>query len=741
MALWRLRQRQKTKTDQAHVYSRWDGTQAGFDPSALDILAELRDDLLYHGDPMSALRRMLRHGFEQDGERIVGLQEIMERLRQRRQELLSEHKLDGFYDDVAKELRDIVEAERQNLENLGQPASGGDVGADGDADDETGAGDAGGGEAGADDETGEGTAAGGTDATEDETPDNFHRIAKKQLQLDMLPPDLAGQLRQLENYEFTSHEAERRFYELLSELRQQLMENMVSQLTQQVENMTPGDMSRINEMMSELNKMLEQRERGEEPDFQNFMDRFGDFFPENPQSLDELLENLAQRMAAMQALMNSMSDEQRAQMDQLAQQLLGDMDFNWQVNQLAQNLQQMFPGQGWGSGYDFSGVDPLNFPDAMSMMSELGDIDQLENLLQNARHPGALADVDIERAKQLLDDESAHSLQQLSQLAKKLEEEGLIENVHGEYELTPKAIRRLGQHALADLFARLSQDRFGGHEHHTTGQSHEKEFTTKPYEWGDPFNLHIERTIRNAIVRGSGERAASERAGGNSGAGGSVGTGTAIPIRLTPEDFEIEQSENLVRSSTVLLLDLSLSMPMRGNFLPAKKVATALGTLIATKFPRDYLGIVTFSDIATEIKVQDLPSVQWDYVHGTNMQHALMLARQMLSDKSGFRQIIMITDGEPTAHLTSRGEPRFAYPPTRETVDKTLAEVMRCTKQDIRINVFMLDATEYLAHFVEQITRMNKGRAFYTTPDNLGDYVLVDFVDHKRSLFSQGRHF
>lgn len=212
-------------------------------------------------------------------------------------------------------------------------------------------------------------------------------------------------------------------------------------------------------------------------------------------------------------------------------------------------------------------------------------------------------------------------------------------------------------------------------------------------------------------------------------------------MRLTPEDFEIEQSENLVRSSTVLLLDLSLSMPMRGNFLPAKKVAIALHALIESKFPRDYLGIVTFSDIATQIKAQDLPSVQWEYVHGTNMQHALMLARQMLAKESGFKQVIMVTDGEPTAHLTDSGHPYFAYPPTRTTVNKTLMEVMRCTKDDIRINVFMLDVTDYLTHFVEQITELNGGRAFFTTPDNLGDYVLVDFVEHKRSLLSQYRSY
>ena len=706
MALWRLRQRRKTRNVQASVYSRWDGTQTGFDPTAFDIMEQMKDELLYHGDPMSALRQLLAEGFEQDGERISGLREMLEKLRQQRQEKLNQHNLDGFYDDLAQELQEVLELERQSLDNLGQSASNtddsaGDAGNSANDADSTGA---------PSNDTGDSA----NDTSNPFSPD-FHQLAEKQLQLDMLPNDLPGQLKQLENYEFTSPEAERRFYELLSNLREQLMEDMVQQLTQQAQNMTPDDMRRVSEMLAELNDMLQQRADGIEPDFDNFMDRFGDMFPENPESLDELLENLANRMAAMQALMNSMSPDQRAQMEQLAQDLLGDMDFNWQMNQLAQNLQSMFPNQGWDNGYDFSGVDPLDFPSALELMQELGDMDELANFLSSVKNPGALNDVDIERVRELLGDEAAQDLQQLSQLAKKMEDAGLVQNNNGEFELTPKAIRRLGQHALADLFSQLTQDRVGGHELHRTGVGHEKEFTTKPYEWGDPFNLHIEQTIRSAITR----------------------TGGGVPVRITPDDFMIEQTENLVRSSTVLLLDLSLSMPMRGNFLPAKKIAIALHALITSQYPRDYLGIVTFSDIATEIKPQELPLIHWEYVHGTNMQHALILARKMLANESGTKQVIMITDGEPTAHITDSGQPYFAYPPAQATINKTLTEVMRCTKDDIRINVFMLDATDYLAHFVEQITKLNGGRAFYTTPETLGDYVLVDFVEHKRNLLSQ----
>ncbi len=252
----------------------------------------------------------------------------------------------------------------------------------------------------------------------------------------------------------------------------------------------------------------------------------------------------------------------------------------------------------------------------------------------------------------------------------------------------------------------------GQHELDRTGVGHERTYESKPYEFGDPFNLDIHRTIRNAIQR----------------------TGGGTPVRLSPDDFEIERTENLVRSSTVLMLDLSLSMPMRDNFLAAKKVAMALHSLISSQFPRDFLGIVGFSEIARELKPEQLPEVSWDFVYGTNMQHGFLLSRRMLARQSGTKQIIMITDGEPTAHLLPDGEVFFNYPPVQATVDATLKEVARCTREDIRINTFMLDANGYLKAFVEKLTQLNRGRAFFTTPETLGDYVLVDFIEQKRAM-------
>jgi uncharacterized protein with von Willebrand factor type A (vWA) domain len=328
--------------------------------------------------------------------------------------------------------------------------------------------------------------------------------------------------------------------------------------------------------------------------------------------------------------------------------------------------------------------------------------------------------VDLEQVERYLGEDGARSLERLARLARQLEEAGLIEQREGRYELTALGIRRIGQRALSDLFSKLAKDRLGGHRNTYVGTGHEPEGQTKRYEFGDPVTLDIQRTVHNAVTRG----------------------GAGTPVELEPDDFEIARTEHLTRASTVLMVDLSLSMPMRDNFLAAKKVAMALHTLISTRFPRDFLGLVGFSEVAREIKPQELPEVSWDFVYGTNMQHGLMLARRMLAHRAGTKQIIMITDGEPTAHLEPQGdsyEVSFSYPPTAETVRVTLGEVLRCTRAGITINTFMLDANRSLQGFVEQMTKLNRGRAFFTTPETLGDYVLVDFLEHRRTRRSAGR--
>ena len=633
------------------TYSRWDGTQRGFELDADSLLDELADDLTYHGDINTAMRKMMQNGLKDaNGNNMPGLRELMKRLREQREKIQERGDLGGVYKEIADELNDIVDEERQVVGN------------------------------------------------------NFT--------LDMLPDDLAGKIRELQHYDFKSPSAKQRFDGLMDKLREQLMQQQLDQMSSAVQNMSPEQMARTKDMMAALNEMLERRRNGEDPQFEQFMEKFGDFFPENPQSLDELLEQMAQRMAMAQAMLNSMTPEQRAQLQQLSEQLLEDMDLRWQMDQLAQNLQGMFPQAGWGKQYDFSGQEPLGFQQAMQAMQELSDLDQLENLMKNASNPASLAEADMDKVRDLLGDDAAKSLDQLSKLSKMMQDAGLIDQREGRMQLTPRAIRKLGANALRELFGKLRKDMVGQHKIDVTGIGHERANDTKPYEFGDPFRLDLHGTLRNALRR----------------------NGSGLPIDLSPEDFEIERTEHSTRSSTVLLLDLSLSMPMRDNFLPAKKVAMALHHLISSQFPRDYLGVVGFGEIARELKPESIPEVSWDFAYGTNMHHAFTLARKMLARQTGTKQIIMITDGEPTAHITPQGQIFFNYPPVHETVEATLREVTRCTKEQIRINTFMLDADNGLRRFIEQLTKINKGKAFFTTPDTLGDYVLVDFLDHKRTM-------
>src|SRR5256714_4579105 len=423
----------------AFKYSRWDGTQVGFDLDAEDVLREITDDLLYHGALHAALRRLLQSGFrDKNGERMAGMRELLERLKRRRRDELERYDLGGVYDDIAQELREVVDMERRGLDELSQEAR----------------------------QSG--------DQRRQEITDQV--VDERRNELDMLPPDLAGQVRELQEYEFTSSEARERFDELMDKLRQQLMQSYFNQMSGALQDVGPEQMQRMKDMLSALNQMLEQRANGQEPDFESFMQQFGDFFPGDPKNLDELLEQMAEQMAAMQAMLNSMTPEQRAQLQGLAEQLLEDMDLRWQVDQLGEHLRGLFPQMGRDRKYNFSGQDPLGFVEAAQLMDKLGDIDQLENLMRSATSPGALAEVDIDKARDLLGDDGARSLERLAELAKMLEEAGLIEQKEGRYELTPKGMRKIGQNALADLFAKLNQDRLGRHQLERSGVGHERNY-------------------------------------------------------------------------------------------------------------------------------------------------------------------------------------------------------------------------------------------------------------------------
>jgi len=661
-------------------YSAWDGSQefSNLDPE--DLLAALEDDLLANGDLSDALERLLRNGFElPDGERVDGLRDLLDQTRRRREELLQQGDPDGELARYRDRLSEIEEMERTGIDELAAEA----------------------GESG--------------DQRRQEVTDQV--VAERRMALDLLPDDLAGRMRSLGSYEFTSTEAREAFEALQEEIRQEIADTYFKGMSELLNNTDPEQIARTRAAMDALSQMLEQRQRGEDldPTFEQFMEEFGDMFP-GAESLDDLLEQMARQMAAAEAMWRSLSAEQRAELQGLADAMFEDMDLRWSMDRLGANLRAAFPDLGWNDAFRFEGEGSLSMSEAADAARQLADLERMEDLLSTASSAAALNEIDIDALRRNLGDDAAAQLERLAQMVKSLEDSGLINNKGGKMELTAHGVRRLGNKALQDLFTQLRQDRVGQHQTSFTGFGHDREETTRAYEPGDPLTLHLSKTVHNAVAR----------------------TGGGTPVKLEAEDFEVVETEAVARSATVLCIDLSMSMPMRDNFVPAKKMAMALQTLISSRFPRDYLGLVVFSEVAREVKPSDLPTVMWDYIYGTNLQHALALSRTMLAKQHGTKQIIVVTDGEPTAHLDRSGRPHFNYPPVPETLHLTMAEVIRCTKAGITINTFALDLERTHYPFVEQIAKVNGGRTFYPSNDDLGGYVLVDFLKHRRVLRPSG---
>jgi uncharacterized protein with von Willebrand factor type A (vWA) domain len=720
-------------------YSRWDGTQQIGPLSADDLMRAMSEDLMQDGDVNRALQRLFRWGFQRpDGEDVPGLQGLMQRLRDRRQEQLERYDLQSMLSDIADRIEQIVQTERQGIakrldeaqqgqaiedtetprhrdtETAEEPEGGANSSAqrgeqaNGSGQDGQ-SGQAGGSESG---ETGESNAA---------NPDLqklLEAMAERRLQqLNALPKDPAAAIRALTDYDFMTPEARQQFQELLDMLQQQMTQQTFQGMQQALSQMTPDDIADMRQMMQELNEMLEARGRGEDPGFQEFMHRWGHYFGPGLNSLDDLMQRMQQQMGAMRQLMQSMSGDQRAELQGLMQAAMQDDGLRQEMSRLGENLGALIPPEQWRRGYQFSGDESLTLEQAMRLMDRLGEYDELESQFRDVRDWNDLAALDDDKIRDLLGEEEGEQLEQLRQIARMLEEAGYIRQTRRGYELTPQGVRKIGEKALTDIFADLKRDRMGQHDLRREGGAGDRTDVTKAYEFGDPFLLDIPKTIMNAVQRGAQP---------------SVG---APGVRLSPRDFEVYRTEYTTRSATVLMVDMSRSMLYNGCFNAAKRVALALDSLIRGKYPRDHLSIIGFSYLAQEIKPGDLPSIDWnEYNYGTNMQHGFQLARQILGRQKGAnRQIIVITDGEPTAHFDN-GHVRFSYPPTPRTFQETLREVVRCTRDGITINTFMLERSPYMVQFINDLMRINNGRVFVATPDRLGEYILVDYVANKRKF-------
>jgi uncharacterized protein with von Willebrand factor type A (vWA) domain len=664
-----------------HRFSAWDGTQDPLGPDVEEIFNRLSEDVFHGWDFETALRRMLSQGWrDRSGRRLMGLEEMTERLARQRRKQLEKYSLDGVFDDITEKLDNVVRTERQGIdERLAR-------------------------------------------VEDDSARRILERVAaKRREQLENLPRDPGGAIRELQGYEFMDERAAHAFQRLLEEIKKGVVDTYFKEMTEQMQAMSNEDVAELRAMARDLNRLVREKLEGvpdaqRQRSYEGFLERWGRLFPNAPPKVDDFLDEITRQMARMDSLMRSLSPEMRSQLGDLMDAVFGDPDLQAELAELGAGLEMLSPRGGLGSRYSFFGGEQLPLDEAMQLMGRLQSMEELERSLREVYRGGQVPPEARNQLRDMLGDDAARSLDQLSQMARELEARGLVQRDADGLQLTARGMRRIGQKALGDLFAQLRKDRFGEHAIAQRGQRGERAEDSKPYEFGDPFDLDVERTVMNAVQRQASE---GPPQGG-------------VP-RLRPDDFEVHRSDTLTRSATVLMLDMSRSMPLRGYFYAAKKVALALDSLIRSQYPRDSLHIIGFSDIAREISSSDLPHLSVnEYVYGTNMQHGLMLARRMLSrDSAANKQIIIVSDGEPTAHLDN-GRPVFFYPPLPETFEKTLVEVQRCTRERIVINTFMLESNHQLVQFVDEMTRLNRGRAFFISPDRLGDYVLVDYVASKR---------
>ena len=705
-------------------YSQWDGTQRQV-LQANEILDSLSEDLMEFGDLQQAMRYLMQRGMDtDDGNYIRGLRDMVRQLKDQKRQQLERYDMSSVMDDISRQLKEILDMEKKTIQEWIEQKVAGEQSRKfmddlfRDIDDNLKA-DLRNNHPDQQIESEQTPRDGGQKPEDDE---NFSDQVlsdigqQNQAFIERLPDDVAGKIRVLQHYEFLNPDAQKKFLKLIQQLRQAMTKSFFRDIENMVKQMSEGDIDRMKDMIKDLNEMLLKKIEGEDPGFDEFMEKHGDMFGDNPpKSLDELLKQMQQQMEATRSLFNSMSPDQQEQLQNLMNSRFGDPELEQEFMKLAREM-DFFNAQ--GKRYNFSGDEEIDLQAAMELMREMAELDALEQQMQRAQYDGKVDSIDGDKVEELLGEEARENLEELKKMLEILEQAGYArKDEKNKWKLTPRGTRTLGQRALGEIYARLRKQNLGNHAIPEEGRFGERIEDSKPYEFGDPFHLHMPRTIRNALDR----------------------EGPGAPVRLETGDFEVYRNELITQTSTVLMVDLSWSMALRGSFQSAKKVAMALHNLISAAYPKDSLYVLGFSALAHEIKSHDLPYLQYDdFLLGTNMQHALILAEKLLAKhQQGTRQIIMVTDGEPTAHLEN-GRPVFAYPPTQATFSKTLKAIRSCTARNITINTFMLDQSYYLKAFVEKMTKINGGRVFYTEPHKLGEYILVDYVQNKRKHL--GRH-
>jgi uncharacterized protein with von Willebrand factor type A (vWA) domain len=475
-------------------------------------------------------------------------------------------------------------------------------------------------------------------------------------------------------------------------------------------------------MLDDLNNLLAQHARGEDTSaaFEEFMQKHGEMFPDDPQNVDELIDSLARRAAAAERLMASLTPRQREELQGLMAQAMADGGLAGKMAELSDNLQALRPDLGWGrpggERQRMRGDTPLGYGEAAGALQELADLDELIDQLGQEHAGATLDDVDVETVERTLGSGAAADVQSLQELERELERQGWLVRTDGALTLSPKALRRLGQTALRQVFAHLGSGRRGEHDIRDAGAAGEATGGSRTWEFGDEQPLDVVRSVSNAVRR-------------------VAATGEPIEgrVRMLAEDFEVVETERRASAVVALCVDLSYSMISEGRWGPMKETALALAHLVATRFPQDSLQIIGFGRYAAKLSVEQLAGVEPDYVQGTNLQHALAIAgRHVRRHPDAEPVVLVVTDGEPTAHLTPNGSAFFDYPPSAMTISATVTEVDALTRYGAAINVFMLSEDPGLQRFVDAIARRNGGRVFTPGLDRLGEYVVSDYLKARR---------
>lgn len=635
-------------------------------------LDEMGDAILSGSTPVHALRDLLKRGLPGAPDR-KGLDEMLREVRRRRRELRERGRLDGTLEQARALLDKAIGQERAEL-----------------------------------------------------FPDPSDEARLRESELDALPDDTASAIQELSDYDWRSAAARQTFQELRDLLRREVLDSQFRGLRNALANPDPEAMERIRRMMSDLNEMLDRDARGEHTpdDFAAFMDKYGDLFPENPRDLEELVDILARRAAATQRMLASMTPRQREELNNLINQTLDQAGLSEQMRRLGDVLLSRRPDLAWNTPERMTGEEPLGMGDAVTALEELADLTKLESALRQD-YPGArLDDIDEAAVRRALGRSAVDDLEALRRIERELEEQGYLLRRRGKLELTPKAVRRLGETALRRVFSSLDAGRRGDHDQRDAGSAGELTGSSRPWRFGDEQPIDVVRTLVNG-VRSGGLRQVPA---------GTARTGARGAVRLSVDDFEVAETERRSAAAVCLLVDLSYSMALRGTWAAAKQTALALQALVASKFPQDAVQIIGFSNYARVLQPDELAGLDWDMVQGTNLHHALLIAGRHLDRHPDFEPVVLVvTDGEPTAHLLRNGTSAFEWPPSSETLELTLAEVDKMTRRRATLNVFMLAADDRLKEFVDEVARRNGGRVFSPSAERLGEYVVSDFLRLRRA--------